>query len=260
LVLVAGFSGSRLLGQALSEPARPVAVLYDQLALDDPREGIEQDIRGPLESAGYDLKRIPPEETSVRRFAALPKDRAKLLILRTHAALVVEDGQWTEDVALFTSQAIDLGLPSPTRPHAPPAASMQRSISVAADDRPFDRDELAALVPVQRTSGTDQRPLYGVGARFVREHLEGNLDDAVVVLMGCDGLRGRAMSEAFLGRGARAVIGWSDEVSAAHTDRATAALVRSLAAGATIADAVKEAMLQAGPDPQSGAYLIAAVR
>ena len=78
--------------------------------------------------------------------------------------------------------------------------------------------------------------------------------------MGCDTLRGRGLSEAFLARGARAVIGWNGPVSAAHTDRSTAVLLAHFAAHGSVADAVRSAMTVVGPDPTSGAFLVAAVR
>ena len=112
--------------------------------------------------------------------------------------------------------------------------------------------EANALVPVRRFVGSDRRPYYGVGPDFVREHLGGRFKDGtIVILMGCDTLRGRRLSEAFLSRGARTVIGWNDQVSAEHTDKATAALIGYLADRVPADDAVQRAIATVGADPET---------
>lgn len=264
----------------------PRALLYDQIALDDPRRDFRDAIEGSLAAAGYELRVVPPEEATVRRFQALPEERPDLLILRAHSALLLDEGRWTDEVALFTSEPVDLerfavtGLEAAAGgAGAAPGEAAGLAIEGGAgpgDDGAegsegararevsapgFDAAELAALVPVRRRVGEDRRPFYGLGAAFVRDHLRGRFDPGTtVLLMGCDGMRGRGVSEAFLARGAGAVIGWSDVVSAAHTDRAGAVLVDALARGQDAAEAVGAAMREVGPDPVSGAYLIAAVR
>lgn len=259
----------------------PRAVLYDQIALDDPRRDFRDAIEGSLAAAGYELRVVPPEETTVRRFQDLPAERPDLLILRAHSALLLDRGRWTDEVALFTSEPVDLerfavtGLEA-ARPGAGAAPGEAAGLAIegdalaegagsvgarAASAPGFGADELAALVPVRRRVGEDRRPFYGLGAAFVRDHLRGRFaPGTTVLLMGCDGMRGRGVSEAFLARGAGAVIGWSDVVSAAHTDRAGAVLVDALARGQDAAEAVRVAMREVGPDPVSGAFLIAAVR
>jgi hypothetical protein len=51
--------------------------------------------------------------------------------------------------------------------------------------------------------------------------MSGNLSEALVVLMGCQGLASRPLADALVRRGASDVIAWSDLVSADHTDAAT---------------------------------------
>ncbi|MFN8422232.1 MAG: hypothetical protein U0470_02200 [Anaerolineae bacterium] len=68
------------------------------------------------------------------------------------------------------------------------------------------------------------------------------------------------MSEAFLGRGARAVIGWSASgVGGAHGPGHDDAGIADLAAGRSVTEAIRRTMLTDGRDPISGAYLIGAV-
>lgn len=255
-------AGVTLGARPASAPERR-AILIDQLGRTDPGTDFRRDAARILTAAGYAVEIVPPAEATVRRFQALPAARAGLVILRVHSALVVEDGRWTDDVALFTSDPVDLGAYAVTglAQDADAGAAAGRSTGrTSTDDGDLTPDELAALVPVRRSVSADRRPYLGLGAAFVRDHLRGTFaPGTVVVLMGCDGLRGRAMSEAFLGRGARAVIGWSDQVSAAHTDRATTTLIADLAAGRSVTEAIRRTMLTDGRDPISGAYLIGAV-
>lgn len=244
----------------------PSALLVDQLGEVVPGEAFAAALRSAVGGAGYRLEVVPPEAVNVARLANLPASGAKLIVLRVHSALVLDGGRWTDDAALFTNEPVDLdryavtGLAAPLGPPSPP---LDPPPSAHRDPPPsrLDAAALAALVPVRRTAGGDGRPYLGLGPAFVRDHLRGTFaPGTTIVLMGCDGLRGRALSEAFLARGADAVIGWSDLVSAAHTDRATLALVADLAAGRTPTAAIRRAMLAAGRDPVSGAYLIGAVR
>lgn len=251
------------------------AILIDELAVFEPNPAFVGDVGAALAKGGYAMEYVPPQEVSVERLRSLPGDRADLIIVRAHAALIFDAGRWTDDAALFSSEPVDLahfdvsGLRAldASGPSAASASSAPDAPSqAAADAAPIGATTLsaaaaAALVPVRRDVGADRRPYLGLGAHFIRDHLRGRFrDDAVVVLMGCDTLRGRGLSEAFLTRGARAVIGWNGPVSAAHTDRSTAALLAHYAAHGSVADAVRSAMTVVGPDPTSGAYLVAAVR
>lgn len=250
---------------------RPVrrAVLVDELAVFEPHSAFVRAIEGSLTAGGYRMTYVPSPEVTVERLRRLPGDRADLIILRAHAALIFDKGRWTEDAALFSSEPVDLanfdvsGLraldPSGLSGQEAPSGSTVATAPVGASR--LSPSAAAALVPVRRAVGADRRPYLGLGARFVRDHLRGRFrDDPVVVLMGCDTLRGRGLSEAFLARGARAVIGWNGEVSAAHTDRSTAALIAHYSVNGDVSAALRAVSTNVGPDPVSGAYLVAAVR
>jgi hypothetical protein len=233
-----------------NEPPR--AVLLDEVARYDPREEFRSDVAKALFSAGYELKVVPPESVTVRRFQELPADEADLIILRTHSALIVQDQGLTDEVALFTNEPVDLsryavaGIGAATQMAEPPPESGIPSAP-----------ELAALASVRRVAGDDRQPYYGIGSEFVRDHFHGDFrEGAVVILMGCDTLRGQRLSNAFLDRGALAVVGWSDQVSAAHTDAATSALVGEMLTGTPVTEAIQRVMAALGPDPKSGAHLI----
>ncbi|MFN8422230.1 MAG: hypothetical protein U0470_02190 [Anaerolineae bacterium] len=109
---VAALSAGVTLGARPASAPERRAILIDQLGRTDPGTDFRRDAARILTAAGYALDIVPPAEATVRRFQALPAARAGLVILRVHSALVVEDGRWTDDVALFTSDPVDLG---PTR-------------------------------------------------------------------------------------------------------------------------------------------------
>ncbi|MBK6768897.1 MAG: hypothetical protein IPG72_07800 [Ardenticatenales bacterium] len=252
-------------GHPLWRPARR-AVLIDELAVFAPHPAFVREIGATLDEAGYGMTYVPSQEVTVERLRSVPDDRANLIIVRAHAALIFDRGRWTDDAALFSSEPVDLATFDVSGLRALDPSALDRPSIPAAGAAPVGASQLgaaaaAALIPVRRDVGEDRRPYLGLGARFVRDHLRGRLrSDAVVVLMGCDTLRGRGLSEAFMSRGARAVIGWNREVSSAHTDRATASLVAHYVVHGDVAEAVLAATVAVGPDPKSGAHLVAAMR
>ena len=88
--------------------------------------------------------------------------------------------------------------------------------------------------------------------------MEGDFGGATVVLMGCDILRAEEMAEAFVEKGAGAVVGWDEAVTAAHTDAATLNLLRRILDGETSVQAATAAtMEELGPDPYYDAKMVA---
>jgi hypothetical protein len=169
------------------------------------------------------------------------------------------DGQHG-DVALFTNDRVDLSRYTVTGLHGTPERGSSPFLQVDDQVAELSDEEVDALVPVRRLTGDDLRPYYGIGYEFVRRFFLGQFKPgSMVLLMGCDSLRGRRLSEAFLARGAGVVIGWSDQVSAAHGDESTAVLVHHLAQGVPVDEALRLVMTSVGPDPNTGAHLIAAV-
>ena len=258
-------AGARLANRVPGLPIRR-AVLIDELAMFEPHPAFVHDVGAVLGAAGYRLTYVPSADVTVERLQALPGDGARLIILRAHAARIVAAGRLTDAAALFSSEPVDLGRFDVSALRAIDASGLDDAGVPAEGSAPVGATRLSAeaadaLVPVRRAVGTDMRPYLGLGARFVREQLRGRFrPDAVVVLMGCNTLRDQGLAQAFLDRGARAVIGWDGDVSAGHTDRATAALVAHLADHSSASDAVRAVALAVGPDPTSGANLVVAER
>jgi hypothetical protein len=75
--------------------------------------------------------------------------------------------------------------------------------------------------------------------------------------VGFNGLTTSVTAEAFVQKGAEAVIGWSGRVSASHTDAATERLLRHLLIERlTTRDAVAQTIAEVGPDPEYDSSLL----
>jgi hypothetical protein len=87
--------------------------------------------------------------------------------------------------------------------------------------------------------------------------MEGQFNDALVIMMGCQGFINDRGAEAFAEKGARTFIGWDGLVSAQHTDEAVGDLLGHIVRdGDDPQEAVTRTMLDVGPDPDFGSQLI----
>lgn len=221
-----GMSGSD------DETQPPSAVIVDQLSLTSPDEAFLADATHELEAAGYTVDYVPGADVTVDLFRALPAQGYDIVLVRAHAGRrVSEDGVVTADI--FTSE--------------PYSAS-----SHEADQRDGDL-MLGALGEEARVEDA----VFTIPAEFVQDKMRGDFDGATVVLMGCDVLGGERLAQAFVERGAGAVVGWDERVSAAHTDAATLSFIRHLLRDQlSVQDATAAASAEVGEDPFYGSALV----
>ena len=59
---------------------------------------------------------------------------------------------------------------------------------------------------------------FAVGPSFVSSVMDGEFSQTLVVLMGCKSLNQTSMAEALVSRGAKAVVGWTGDVTVGDTD------------------------------------------
>ena len=98
--------------------------------------------------------------------------------------------------------------------------------------------------------------LFGISSTFITHSMLGRFDKSLIILMGCSGMRLDDTAEAFLGKGAGAVVGWSGPVLATHTDTATQVLLeRLLVEDLRLEEAVRRTHIDTGLDPQYGSEL-----
>ena len=215
--------------------ARPRAVIADQLNLTAPDQLFVDEATSMLEGAGYRVDYVPYEDVDVDFYRNLTSHHYEVILLRTHAGLrPVQDGAGTVDAHLFTSE-----------PYSETAYTREQvagSLKAAGYNRAsVARGELFFAIPVA----------------FVRDSMKGNFGGAAVVLMGCDVFRSENLAEAFVERGAGAVVGWDELVTAEHTDAATLAWLRHyLDDDMSAQDAAAAARTDVGPDPSTGAHLL----
>jgi hypothetical protein len=212
----------------------PRAVIIDQLALTQPNQDFVRQATQILTGAQYGVDYVPGEGVTVDYFRDLGKHDYDVVLVRAHAGLHQgENGQFTDETAIFTGEAY--------------------SSSSHVDEQ---RNGSVTQVLYDETS---EELLFGIAPSFVRHEMNGNFDEALVVLMGCDVLRGELLADSFVDRGAAAVVGWDGPVSAAHTDAATLALLqRVLVDGMSFAEATAATSAEVGPDPYYGATLVSA--
>lgn len=210
----------------------PSAVIVDQLSLTFASPEFVEAATTTLERAGYVVDYVPGEEVTVDFYRELPRHGYDVVLLRTHAARHVVDGEQTDEARLFTSERY-----SPQR-HVEEQREGRLSISR------YDRDP------------GDPERYFGIPAEFIKLSMQGGFDGATVVLMGCDVLRSEELAAAFVEKGAGAVVGWDGPVTA-HTDGATLSVLEyMLDDDLPIRQAVARTMAEVGPDPYTESELL----
>lgn len=204
------------------------AVIVDQLSLTNPNPDFISEARGTLAAAGYTVDYVSGENVTVDIYRSLPDRGYDLVLLRVHAGITTEvnaatgERTGTEYVSLFTGEAYDEGK--------------------------YSDEQLNRLGKARYDENSD--PLFGIGPAFVDDSMRGDFGGALIVMMGCDGLRSQRTAEAFLDRGASAFVSWSKPISASHTDTATGILLqRLLIDELTVEEAVTQTAAEVGPDP-----------
>jgi len=213
-----------------SSVAQPKAAIVDQLSVNQPNPDFAEAATSVLGQAGYAVDYFPGEQVTVDFYRDLPRRGYEVLIFRVHSALVGTGEEATDDATLYTT------VPYEERKYVPEQAARRLSIVSYYEGGP---------------------EYFGITPEFVRSSMRGKFDESVVILMGCDSLKTTAAAEAFLQKGAKAVVGWSGPVSSTHTDDATERLLQHLLVdGLAVADAVAQTMTDVGPDPAYGSALV----
>lgn len=207
------------------------AALVDQLSLTAANPRFVEDTTNLLESNGYEVDYFEGTDVTVDLYRTLPKRGYDLVVLRVHSTAEISRGE--EDVtsvSLFTGQPYSREL--------------------------YYEEQLQGRVGFAQYTG-DGPKYFGVTSEFVRDSMEGKFNDALVIMMGCQGFLNDRGAEAFADKGASTFVGWDGLVSAKHTDEAVGALLRHIVAdGADVEEAVAMTMLDVGPDPDFGSQLV----
>ncbi len=215
--------------EATPSPKPKTAVIADQLSLYYPNSTFIQTATRLLEQANYQVTYIPHDKVTVDFYRNLPKRGDGFILLRVHGTAVSLDqaGEKIEEpfTSLVTAEAEDL-------------AKYPQEIKNGWIGR-FWPDNPA------------EPPTFTVMQGFLTNAMVGQFNHSVIVLMGCDGLRGqRGTGKLFVERGAKAVVGWNDNVSADHMDKAIAYLLEEyLGKKETLDQAMQNTAQVIGADP-----------
>lgn len=233
-VLATAIAGGLLFAN-LSIPSPSAAAIVDQLSLTVPNADFVASATRLLEQAGYAVDYYSGEQVTVDFYRNLPTLDYELIILRVHSGMARELGATFGDtremgfVALFTGEAY-------------------------REDK-YLKERKKGLVG-RATYYVGAPPVFAIGSHFVEESMRGRFNQTIIILTGCEGLKSQRTAQAFLNKGAQAFVGWTDMVSASHTDAATKRLLEKLLVeGLTVENAVAQTTAEVGPEPSSGAQL-----
>jgi hypothetical protein len=203
--------------------AGPRAAIVDHLSLSQPNPAFTEAATDLLEQAGYTVDYFPGEEVTVEFYRNLPAWGHELIILRVHSALGRVGDRPADWVTLFTSDSYD--------------------------KTSYRKDQTKQRL--SKVSYYKDGPEYfGVMPGFIKSSMKGEFQGTTIIIMGCDGLRSDSMAEAFVQKGAKAVVAWDGLISSEHTDAAIERLLQFLLKDKlTLQEAVTQTMAELGPDP-----------
>ncbi len=176
------------------------AAIVDQLGAELPNSAFVNNATITLEAYGFNVTYYN-ETIDVDFFKELAKRNYGIIILRAHSAL--RDDNKTVD--LFTSE-----------PYVSSAHSYEQE------------NGLVVMGTLYYTGAS--REYFAVTSKFI-ENLEGTFPKSVVIAMGCWGLKPsleQTLGGAFVKKGAKAFLGWTDLVGYSHSDSETSKLLTNL--------------------------------
>jgi hypothetical protein len=212
-----------------SKPGNPNsqlrAAIVDQISLTLPNQTFIETATSTLTRAGYTVDYFSGEKVTVEFWRNLPAHGYGLIILRVHStAAELQGKEFVETpVSFFTSEDY-----SQTK---------------------YVEEQLTDQLVIGSYSMPQPLYYFGITPKFVTTSMKGVFQKTTVVMMGCEGLNNTGMAEAFIEKGAKVYIGWTDSVSASYTDQATDHLLRHLIAeNQTVGQAVGNTMKEVGPE------------
>jgi len=229
------FVSALLVSSMLNNPVQTSelkAAIVDQLSLTYPNQTFAATASNLLRQAGYIVDYYRGELVTVDFYRELPTRGYRIVILRVHSSSTTLEGSQAP-VTLFTTE---------------PYSSTRHVYEQLTDQ--------VKGVAFSRSDASAATGYFGITPAFVTQSMRGRFQESIVVVMGCEGLANNQMAEAFVGKGAKAYVSWSDSVLASHTDVATTHLLSLyLQDNMGLREAVGETMNVVGPDLVYNSYL-----
>ena len=212
------------------------AIIIDQLSVISVNQTFLDSATQSLESAGIKVDIYSGDEVSIDLYKQLPSLGYKIIIFRAHSAyplqnpelIQIQNPEWP--VYLFTSEPYD--------------------------ENKYLIEQLTDQVAPARVT-EDSPTFFSIGPDFIRNSMNGEFPNSLIIISSCGGLYSTDLADAFIEKGVRGIISWSDLVDLDHTDTAIDLLIKSLCVdGSTIGDAVSLTMKKVGPDPSYKSILL----
>jgi hypothetical protein len=204
------------------------AAIVDHLSISAPNAQFVSQAKSVLSKAGYSVDYFKGEEVTVEFYRDLPTHGFDIILLRAHSAYIPK----YLSLAIFTSE--------PYTKHRYVYEQLRNRVA-AGYIQPYKEGDPKYLV---------------ITDKFVRYSMKGSFNGAVVIMMGCTGVK-KCAAAAFAQKGVGAYIGWTGSVLANHTDRATLFLLRQLLENnETIANGTMNTMKHVGRDPKHNSTLL----
>lgn len=187
------------------------AAIIDQLGKEFPNPSVVKNVTDILKTHGFNVAYYN-ESLTVDFFKGLAKNNYGIIILRVHSALRADNST----VDLFTSEQFD--------------------------ETKHTEEQGAGLVTEGEFLYEPGKYYFALTSSFI-ENLEGRFPKSVVIAMGCWSLKPglEQMAKAFVDKGAKAYVGWTDMVLPRDTDRETLRLLNTLLnENETLADSVSQ--------------------
>ena len=218
-------SAGRVTPTATPEPEHRKAALVDQIALTAPNPDFTDQALAYLEEAGFSTDVYEGEKVTVEFFRTLPEQGYQLIVFRSHSTNIINENIPGGPVFLFTSELYD--------------------------KNKYVKEQLANRIGRAKMLYDDDSPLYfAIVSGFVRQGMVGRFDDTLIIIGGCQSLGTPDLGQAFIERGASAVVGWNDWVDMSHNDKAILHLLRGLTTDRlTLEQAVRRTMNEIGSAP-----------
>jgi len=192
------------------------AAIVDQLSGSFPNEDFIQTATNLLKNAGFKVEYYSYKHVTVNFYKQLLKENFGIIIFRVHSGM--RSGENIVD--FFTSEEI---------PDNDDLYRNERSLGYV----------VIGYIPLENKS------YFAITPKLVSA--EANLHNSIIIAMGCSSLRPgyESMAQAFISKGAKAYIGWSNSVTVNHSDNETIRFLQLFLQNKTIS----EATYACHPDP-----------
>ena len=236
IVIFSSYFTYNFLDQPQNQTTNPAssqlkAAIVDQLSLTFPNQTFIETATNTLKQAGYTVDYYPGEQVTVEFYRNLPTSVYRIIILRVHSTATVVAQGAQRPVSLFTSEPY----------------SMTKYVY----------EQLTEQIAKVAYNFPDPPYYFAVAPAFVVSAMKDRFHDAIIIMMGCEGLDNPSMAKAFVEKGAKTYISWNGSVLASYTDQAVTHLLQQLfTKKETLEEAVDNTMSELGPDPEYKSQLL----